>query len=116
MDQLETVEPLMFGARKIHILLSEDPAIATELFLQIDSKLKHHFSVQLDTEFKVPEFTKFLKEGSPIKFALFEDNLTFALELDQMISAMETVDWNNESRLLLLANTSFDFASHLICA
>jgi hypothetical protein len=116
MDQLKTVEPLMFGARKIHILLSEDSVTATELFLQIDSKLKHHFSVQRDKEFKVPEFIKFLKEGSHIKFALFEDSLTFALELDHIISTMATVDSNDDSRLFLLVDTSSDFASHVICA
>jgi hypothetical protein len=82
MDQLKTVEPLMFAARKMYILLSEDPVIATELFVHIDSKVRHHLSVQRDTEFKVPEFAESLKEGSHIKATLFEDNLTFALELD----------------------------------
>jgi hypothetical protein len=114
-EQLKTVEPLKFAPRKLNILHYEDLAIATELFLHIDSKAQHHCSVQQDTEFKAAEFTEFLKEGSDVIFAFFEDNLAFALELDQAVSAVEAVDWNDDSRVFILTDTSFEFPSHLIC-
>jgi hypothetical protein len=114
-EQLKTVEPQPFAPQQLNILHYEDLACATELFLHIDYNVQHHYSVQRETEFNATEFIQFLRDGSDIIFAFFEENVAFALELDKALSGFPTLDWNDRSRVFILTDTSFEFPSHLTC-